>query len=100
VEYMTKQEYIKEVRKLFDTEWHFLKDELVKLTNAYIYSNSEEERDNFAQLDYGTDFERLIDDLALMRAWIEDRLNGRYPKDKKSMTRKMRRILGYTYFNA
>ena len=39
--------------------------------------------------------ERLADSLAETCGWIYDRLNGMTRLDKKSMTRKLRKVLGY-----
>ena len=46
----------------------------------------------------GPDAERAVDDFALLTAWIYDILEGRKYDDKKSMTRRIRKALGY--FNA
>ena len=39
--------------------------------------------------------ERLSDSFVELGGWIYDRLNGRTRTDKKSMTRKLRKVLGY-----
>lgn len=44
-----------------------------------------------------SNIERRTDDLACMGGWIRDRLNGINRLDKKSLTKKIRRALGYTY---
>lgn len=46
----------------------------------------------------GPDAERAVDDFALLTAWIYDILEGRKYDNKKSMTRRIRKALGY--FNA
>ena len=46
----------------------------------------------------GPDAERAVDGFALLTAWIYDILEGRKYDDKKSMTRRIRKALGY--FNA
>ena len=46
----------------------------------------------------GPDAERAVDDFALLTAWIYDILEGRKYDDKKSMTRRIKKALGY--FNA
>jgi hypothetical protein len=43
----------------------------------------------------GPDAERMADDFALLAAWIYDRLNGENPREKRSMTNKIRKALGY-----
>lgn len=40
--------------------------------------------------------ERTIDGFVELGGWIYDRLNGKTRIDKKSMTRKLRKVLGYT----
>lgn len=42
-------------------------------------------------------WERLADDLASMGGWVYDRLNGRNRLHKKSVTKKIRKAIGYTY---
>ena len=42
-------------------------------------------------------WERKADSLAEMCGWIYDRMNGKTRLDKRSMRRKIRRALGYTY---
>lgn len=46
----------------------------------------------------GPDAERAVDDFALLTAWIYDILEGRKYDDKKSMTKRIKKALGY--FNA
>ena len=46
----------------------------------------------------GPDAERAVDDFALLTAWIYDILAGRKYDDKKSVTRRIKKALGY--FNA
>lgn len=43
----------------------------------------------------GPDAERAVDDFALLTAWIYDILEGRKYDDKKSMTRRIKKALGY-----
>lgn len=46
----------------------------------------------------GPDAERAVDDFALLTAWIYDIIEGLKYDDKKSMTRRIKKALGY--FNA
>jgi hypothetical protein len=92
-----KQQYIAKIQEIMDTKWKETHAALVEATNTYLETTPEEEQDNFDQMDYGTDLSRIIDDLALTRGWIEDRLNHRYPKDRRAITKKIRKILGYSY---
>lgn len=43
----------------------------------------------------GPDAQRAVDDFALLTAWIYDILEGRKYDDKKSMTRRIKKSLGY-----
>lgn len=43
----------------------------------------------------GPDAQREVDDFALLTAWIYDILEGRKYDDKKSMTRRIKKALGY-----
>lgn len=40
--------------------------------------------------------ERIVDDIACMAGWIADRLKGINRLHRKSLTKKIRRALGYT----
>ena len=42
-------------------------------------------------------WERTVDGIAELAGWTHDRLNGRTRLDRRSMTKKIRRALGYTY---
>lgn len=42
-------------------------------------------------------WEGKADGFALIAGWIHDRLNGRTRLSKKSMSKKIRKALGYTY---
>ena len=46
----------------------------------------------------GPDAQRAVDDFALLTAWIYDILEGRKYDDKNSVTRRIKKALGY--FNA
>jgi hypothetical protein len=44
-----------------------------------------------------TGWQNKADSLAEIAGWIYDRLNGKTRLDKKSVTKKLRKALGYTY---
>ena len=62
---------------------------IVELTNEFIKDNP----------DVGTyslqNVEKLADQLSLSGAWLYDRINNVYYRDKKSTTNKIRKALGY-----
>ena len=79
---------MKQHRETFDNLW----SEIVKDTNEFIEKNPHS--------DLGS-IERFTDDLCLSGAWVQDRLNGfsglsHQPTYKKSLTKKIRKALGYT----
>lgn len=45
----------------------------------------------------GGNWERTADAFAELAGFIHDRMNGRRRSEKKSMTKKIRKALGYTY---
>ena len=44
---------------------------------------------------FQNDVEKFSDYLSLSGAWIQDRINNRYPKDRGSLTKKIRKALGF-----
>ncbi len=95
---MTKEQYIQKMEKHSKT---FLKvwDEIVKDTNSFIEDNPKENNYYYVR---GSKVETLIESLSLSGAWIHDRLNGKIGivSDKKyrgSLTKKIRKALGFTY---
>lgn len=71
-------------------------DQMIKDVNFYIDDNGHTSIENIERL------EPTIDRIIRMGGWISDRLNGfaTYPNGnnyKKSLSKKLRKILGYTY---
>lgn len=85
---MDKQEYLKRMKEhedSFDKLWMKIVDD----TNEFIRTNPKS-----GAADENC-IEKMVDSLCLSGAWIKDRLNGLYPKDRKSLTKKVRKALGY-----
>jgi hypothetical protein len=81
-------------------------DKIIKETNQKIVSlvhKAQEENglnwDTDLPLPFADDpnIERRADDLACMGGWVHDRINGRNRLSKKSITKKIRKALGYSY---
>ena len=88
---MRKETYIKKMKKheeRFDKLWRMI----VEDTNRYIEKNPERTMYSFQN-----NIEHFSDNLCKSGAWIQDRINGKYPKDRGSLTKKIRKALGYTY---
>ena len=84
---MDKQEYLRRMKEhedSFDVLWMKIVDD----TNEFIESNP--------KLDTKKASEESRIEKMVSGAWIMDRLKGKYPKDKWSLTKKIRRALGYT----
>ena len=89
---MDKQEYLrrmKEHENSFDLLWM----KIVKDTNEFIESNPKLDTKKASE---ESSTEKMVDSICLSGAWIMDRLKGKYPKDKGSLTKKIRKALGYT----
>ena len=78
-----------EEEKRFDKIWK----RMVEHTNAYVKKNPE----TTMYGSFGNDVEKFADYLILSGAWLYDRHNGKMPKDRGSMTKKVRKALGFTY---
>lgn len=86
---MTRNRYLKRMKQheaSFDKLWM----KMVNDTNEYIESEKESKTSTADKL------ERFIDQLSLSGAWIQDRLNDKRRYDRGSLTKKIRRALGYT----
>ena len=94
---MTKKQYLKRMEYL-KTSFDIVQMKLTRATNEYLThcDNDKMEHDiiNDTDLHY---INNLCCELALTGAWIQDRLEGKYPKSKGSMTKKIRKALGYSY---
>lgn len=89
---MEKEKYIEKMKahqETFDALWM----EIVEDTNKYIEKNPEKSMYNFTN-----NVENFSDYLCTSGAWIVDRLNGKMPKDRGALTKKIRKALGYTYY--
>lgn len=42
-------------------------------------------------------YDQYIDQILFIGSWIHDRMNGKTRYSKKSLTKKIRKVLGYTY---
>ena len=89
---MDKQEYLRRMKEHEDN-FEVLWMKIVDDTNNFIESNHK--LDTKKTLEESR-IEKMVDSICLSGAWIQDRLNGLYPKDRRSLTKKIRRALGYT----
>ena len=71
----------------FDKLWRKIVDD----TNDFIKDNPEMTMYSLQHI------EKFSDSLALSGAWMQDRINGKTPKDRGSLTKKIRKALGFTY---
>lgn len=93
---LTMEEYIKRMKKheaAFDELW----TKIVADTNQFISDNPD-----VSMYSLQNSIEKFSDQLALSGSWIPDRINGysgvpEGNKYKKSLTKKIRRALGYTF---
>jgi hypothetical protein len=80
-----------------------VKETRSKVTALVIETRKDNLGDDFTKQDASLDtsftdnpqIERLADTFVELGGWIYDRLNGRTRMDKKSITRKLRKVLGY-----
>lgn len=87
---MTEKEYLEKMKiheEVFDLLWM----EIVQDTNMFIRDNPDRDYNSLPQI------EKFVDQLALSASWIHDRIKGIEYKGRRGSTKKMRRILGYTY---
>ena len=89
---MKEATYIKRMKaneERFDKLWRKIVDD----TNSYIEKNPDTNMHNFQN-----NIEKFSDYMCKSGAWIQDRINGKMPKDRGSLTKKIRKVLGYTYY--
>lgn len=96
---MTKDEYTKEGSILFKEYEKNISEQFVMLTEQFKKDNPDIKMNDIASINK---FEENINYLILSCAWIIDRLNDHdtYPLGynyHKSLTKKIRKILGYHY---
>ena len=87
---MKKATYVKKMKaheERFDKLWRKIVDD----TNEFIDKNPETTMYSLNRV------ERMSDYICLSGAWIKDRINHKNPKDRGSLTKKIRKALGFTY---
>lgn len=89
---MTKEEYINKMRQ-HEIEFELLWRKIVDDTNDFIKDNPDGKCADM----FTNDVELFIDTLCLSGAWIQDRLNNKKPRDRGSLIKNIRKVLGYTY---
>ena len=80
---------MKEHENSLDVLWM----KIVEDTNEFIESNPKLDTEKASE---ERSIEKMVDGICLSDAWIMDRLKGKYPKDRGSLTKKVRKALGYT----
>lgn len=88
---MTKEQYVQKMKKheaVVDKLWWKIVDD----TNKFIKDNPE-----VTMYSFQNNIEHFSDSLCLKGAWIQDRINGKMPKDRGSLTKKIRKALGYLF---
>lgn len=88
---MRKTTYIKKMKKheeRFDKLWGMI----VEDTNRYIEKNPKK-----TMYSFHNNIEKFSDSMCKSGAWIVDRINGKMPRDRGSLTKKIRKALGYTF---
>jgi len=88
---MTKKAYTKRMKQ-HEESFNKLWTKMVDDTNEFIKDNPEK-----TMYSLNNNIEHFCDHLALSGAWIQDRINGKMPKDRGSLTKKIRKALGFTY---
>ena len=89
---MDKQEYLRRMKEHEDS-FEVLWIKIVGDTNEFIESNPKLDTEKASEENR---IEKMVDSICLSGAWIADRLKGKYPNDSGSLTKKIRRALGYT----
>jgi len=86
---MTRKKYVKRMKqheRSFDLLWRKIVDE----TNEFIKDNPKYRMSSFQN-----DIENFVCYLALSAAWISDRINHKEYRARGSLTKKIRKALGY-----
>ena len=79
---------MKQHEATMDRLWRKIVDD----TNEFIQKNPEISMSSFTN-----NVENFSDDLCLKGAWIQDRINGKNRRDRGSLTKKIRKALGFTF---
>ena len=88
---MKRETYVKRMKAnedRFDKLWRKIVDD----TNSYIEKNPEKTMYDLQSVENFSDY------MCKSGAWIQDRINGKMPRDRGSLTKKIRKALGYTYY--
>ena len=88
---MKRETYVKRMKaneERFDKLWRKIVDD----TNSYIEKNPEKTMYDLQSVENFSDY------MCKSGAWIQDRINGKMPSDRGSLTKKIRKALGYTYY--
>ena len=88
---MKRETYVKRMKaneERFDKLWRKIVDD----TNSYIEKNPEKTMYDLQSVENFSDY------MCKSGAWIQDRINGKMPTDRGSLTKKIRKALGYTYY--
>lgn len=86
---MNEKQFLDKMKKLETSYYKHYHDKMVDTVLTYIKDNPD-----YHSMPYSLD--NSIDVLALDRAWIEDRLNGKTLDSKRSMRKNIRKALGYS----
>ena len=87
---MTTGKYEKRMKQhegTFERLWSKIVDD----TNDFIKDNPEITMYSLQRVD------KFTNSLALSGAWIQDRINGKQRNERGSLTKKIRKALGFTY---
>lgn len=91
---MTADEFGKRLNEIEAETWG-------KVTTLVSQAREEDgkEYDGYEPVSYhdNPNWQRHADALAELAGWIYDRMNGRNRLDRRSMTKKIRKAIGYTY---
>ena len=87
---MKPETYIKKM-KAYEERFDKLWMKIVEDTNKYVAKNPEKTMYSLNSVENFSDY------MCKSGAWIQDRINGKKPKDRGSLTKKIRKALGYTY---
>lgn len=90
---MDKQEYLKRMKEHEDS-FNVLWMKIVEDTNEFIESNHKLDTEKASE---DRSIEKMVDGICISGAWIMDRLKGKHPNDRGSLTKKVRKALGYTF---
>ena len=80
---------MKEHEDSFNVLWM----KIVEDTNEFIESNPKLDTEKSSE---ERSIENMVNSICLSGAWIMDRLKGKYTNDRGSLTKKIRKALGYT----